>query len=324
MSQDQISPERISEHQISDDRFSQPAAANAALKKVLQERDDLLDSIPSVPAILTSLLAELGQPAEQVNLLRVADLIGRDKSLAAQCLRMANSPLFGRGIPTDSLRGAVRTLGISHTRDLAVTSTMRRIATAQNGLDPMVFWEHSLGCATVSRKLARSVGFGDPEKAYLAGLMHDLGYVVNLVLLPEQTRAALESGQRTHGFMGEWEYTALGFTHCQSGEVLARKWRFSDDLVEVILCHHNPEAATVNPGLVAIVALADRLCRSADLGIGYKETPDPASCWQSDWAVLQANIPQAACMQWSDFAKDADTHFAEIREMVTAIFQGKV
>jgi putative nucleotidyltransferase with HDIG domain len=328
MTQDGVNPDRVLQdrfgaHPISVDCLSKPAAANAALNKVLQERDDLLESIPSVPAILHSLLAELGLPAEEVNLLRVADLIGRDKSLAAQCLRMANSPLFGRGIPTDSLRGAVRTLGISHIRDLAVTGTLRRIATAQNGLDPMVFWQHSLGCAIVSRKLARSVGFGDPEKAYLAGLMHDLGYVVNLVLLPEQTRAALENGQQTHRFMGEWEYSALGFTHCQSGEVLARKWRFSDDLVEVILCHHNPIAATVNPGLVAIVALADRLCRSANLGIGYKESPDPASCWQSDWAVLQSHIPQAARMQWSDFADDADEYFSEIREMVFAIFQVK-
>ena len=70
------------------------------------------NSIPIIPAILQSLLAELNQPPEQVNMLRVADLVGRDESLAAQCLRMANSPLFGRGTPTVSMRGAVRTFGI--------------------------------------------------------------------------------------------------------------------------------------------------------------------------------------------------------------------
>jgi HD-like signal output (HDOD) protein len=98
---------------LSADRFSEPASTNVALQKALRghdDLDDLFDSIPIIPAILQSLLAELNQPAEQVNMLRVADLVGRDESLAAQCLRMANSPLFGRGRPTASMRGAVRTL----------------------------------------------------------------------------------------------------------------------------------------------------------------------------------------------------------------------
>ena len=206
---------------------------------------------------------------EKVDLNRVAELIGGDKSIAAQCLRLANSPLFGRGTCTDSVRGAVRTLGISHIRDIAVSTMMMQISGSQKTMEPEVFWEHSLGCAIVSRKLARAVDFVDPEKAYLAGLLHDLGYIVNMVLFPQQERAALESAFKTGEFLGLSEYETLGFTHCQSGEVLARFWNFSSDLVEVILCHHDPAAATINPPLVAIVALADRLCRSATLGVGY-------------------------------------------------------
>lgn len=311
------------EPRVSDDRFTASAAANASLQKALRGRDVLLNSIPSVPAILSSLLAELGQDAERVDLLRVADLISRDEALAAQCLRMANSPLFGRGTSTVSMRGAVRTLGISHIRDIAVSSSMMRIGSVQGMLDPIVFWEHSLGCAMVGRKLARSVGFHDPDKAYLAGLMHDLGFVVNLVLLPEQTKAALDKGVHTGAHMGDTEYETLGFTHCQSGEILARKWNFSDDLIEVILWHHNPAAATLNPALVAIVALADRLCRSANLGTGYIEIPDPAADWQSDWKILVQSLPSAGALEWTDFAKDADAYFGEIRELITAMFQGK-
>ena len=305
---------------LSDNHFSEPAAANVELQKALQGHDDLLDSIPIVPAILQSLLAELDQLPENVNLLRVAELVGRDESLTAQCLRMANSALFGRGTPTVSVRGAVRTLGISHTRDIAVTSSMMRIGAAQRAVDPLVFWEHSLGCAMVSRKLARCVGFDDPEKAYLAGLLHDLGCVVNLVLLPQQAKVALEKAKQTGAFLGETEYESLGFTHCQSGEVLARRWRFPEDLIESILCHHNPAAAVVNRALVAIIALADGLCRSADLGMGYQETIDPACSWPSAWSILKAEIPQAAAIEWADFVKDEDTYFAEIRALVTAMF----
>ena len=37
---------------------------------------------------------------------------------------------------------------------------------------------------------------------------------------------------------------------------------------------------------------------------------------------MKATIPQAAALKWADFAKDADTYFAEIRELVVAMFHG--
>ena len=120
--------------------FSEPAATNLALQRAFRGKDALLASIPSIPAVLQSLLNELEQPADTVNLLRVADIIGRDESLAAQCLRMANSALFSRGPASDSLRGAVRTLGIARVRDIAVSCGLIRVTFApKSALNPVVF-----------------------------------------------------------------------------------------------------------------------------------------------------------------------------------------
>jgi len=304
------------------EHFSLPAAVNPALLRALSSKDHLLASIPSIPAVLQKLLDELNQPPDTVNLMRVAEIIGRDEALAAQCLRMANSALFSRGPATDSIRGAVRTLGIARTREIAVSCGVMRIIGSAKALDPLVFWQHSLACAIVSRKLARSAGFGDPEKAYLGGLLHDIGYIVNLVLFPEQTRATIEKAQQEGRFMGEVEYSEFGFTHCQSGEVLARRWHLSEGLVEVILCHHYVPSATINPALVAIVSLADRLCRSANLGLGYPEIIDPMEAWDSDWSVLAEHCPLASEMTWSDFVKDSETYIQEIRNLVAATYKG--
>jgi hypothetical protein len=82
---------------VEDHHLSEPAASNLALQRAFVGRDDLLASIPSIPSVLQSLLNELDQSADAVNLLRVADIIGRDEALAAQCLRMANSVLYSRG-----------------------------------------------------------------------------------------------------------------------------------------------------------------------------------------------------------------------------------
>jgi putative nucleotidyltransferase with HDIG domain len=185
----------------------------------------------------------------------------------------------------------------------------------------MVFWEHSLACAIISRKLARSVGFEDPEKAYLAGLLHDLGYVVTMVLMPQEAMKTMEKATREGIFIGEIELSDLGFSHCQSGEVLAQKWHFSDEMIEVIRCHHEPSEAAINPALVAIVSLADRLCRSGGIGIGYLESPDPASQWQSDWKILAEKCPLARQMSWTDFVEDSGAFLSEVREMVKAMYQ---
>jgi len=300
-------------------QLSQPASENVALQKAIEGRSDLLQSVPSIPVILQTLIGEVSQSPEKVDLHRVVDLISRDKAIAAQCLRLANSPLLARGQPTDSVKGAVRTLGITHIREIAVSTMMMQIGGSQKGMDPTVFWEHSLACAILSRKLARAVGFDDPEKAYLAGLLHDLGYIVNMILFPQQEKAAMETAMQAGEFLGSSEFQTLGFTHCQSGEALARYWRFSDDLVEVILCHHNAEAAELNPALVAIVALADRLCRSGELGVGYVEAADPSLRWQSDWEILTRKTPYASQMQWSDFVKDSASYLPEVKDLVKAM-----
>ncbi len=310
----------MTEQIVSPCYLSEPASANAALQSLLERRSDLLKSIPAIPAVLNTLLSELSQPPEDVDLVRVAELIGRDGPLAGQCLRMANSALLGARKPTDSIRGAVRTLGIGHTREVAVSTALMRMGSAQKTVNPVVFWEHSLACAILSRKLARSVAYEDSDKAYLAGLLHDLGFIVNLVLLPEETKRVMEKAASQGTFLGKIEYEDLGFTHCQSGEALARFWNFSEDIIEVIRFHHNPAEASAYKVLVTIVALADRLSRSADMGLGYRETPDPASQWQNEWTLLVEQCPQAALMKWSDFVKDAGPYLADVRELVKAMY----
>ena len=61
--------------------LSQPASQNAVLQKVLAEQQSLLSSFPSIPTILQSLIGEAPQAPEKVDLNRVVDLIGRDKSM---------------------------------------------------------------------------------------------------------------------------------------------------------------------------------------------------------------------------------------------------
>jgi hypothetical protein len=194
-------------------------------KQVLLRKIEGLSQIPTIPAVLAPFLRYLQQPLEQLDVHKITDFLAQDESLAAQCLQLANSPLFGRRQKVESLREAVVSLGFHHISDIAMScSVLNLLPKDKTSLDPVVFWEHSMGCALVCRHLARKIGMGDPGKAYLAGLLHDLGVVVNLWLLPQEFRAAFEIAKAEGIPLHEAELRALGFTHCDSGRHLAESW----------------------------------------------------------------------------------------------------
>jgi HD-like signal output (HDOD) protein len=90
-----------------------------------------LDAIPCVPAILIPVLRQLSEPTENSDLQRVLELVALDRLLAAQTLRMANSPLFGHSVQIDSVPAAALTLGLQRMRAIATTCCVLRLAPSQ-------------------------------------------------------------------------------------------------------------------------------------------------------------------------------------------------
>ena len=169
----------------------------ASVDETLRARVKNLDAMPAMPAILGPLLQCLELPAEQVEIEKLTELISRDKSIAAQCLRMANSALFSRRTAIETIRGAVVSLGVRRLHDILWTSFLLRMAPKSNWpLSSTAFWEHSFGCALVSQQFAKKISLPDPEKVYLCGLLHDIGELVNSTLLPEEFRNTAEFAVR--------------------------------------------------------------------------------------------------------------------------------
>jgi HD-like signal output (HDOD) protein len=138
-------------------------------KEILLKKLEGLEQMPSIPVALAPLLNYLEQPMEQLDVQRVVELLSQDKSLAAQCLHMANSPLYGRYTEIASVRDAVVALGMQRMRDIAISCSVLKLTPATaTVIDPIVFWEHSMGCALVCRHFAQRIGFPDPGKVWLA------------------------------------------------------------------------------------------------------------------------------------------------------------
>ncbi|HEY3971859.1 MAG TPA: HDOD domain-containing protein [Candidatus Sulfotelmatobacter sp.] len=294
----------------------------AAKKVTLLSRIGGLQHIPTIPAVLAPLLRYLEQPVEKLDIQKVTDMIAQDKSLAAQCLQMANSPLFGRWKKVDSLRGAILGLGFHRVSDIAMScGVLNMMPKDVTGIDPVVFWEHSLGCALVCRHFARKISYPDPSKAYLAGLLHDLGIIVNLWCFPKEFCQAYDFGRSQGIPLHEAEQSVLGFTHCESGRLLADKWELSADLREVVSQHHTLAASQEHAGLVALVELSDLLCRMSGLNYGYPEHREVNLLDQTGFAILSHQCRDLKDFDWARLTFEMDAYLDEVHALVRTIYR---
>jgi putative nucleotidyltransferase with HDIG domain len=287
----------------------------------LRARIERLDTLPSVPAILLPLVRQLELPLAEVDVRKIVDLISHDESIAAQCLRMANSPLFGRRQTVDCIRGAVIALGLSRVRDMAMSCcVLKLLPEVACCIDPRTFWAHSLGVAMVSRRLARRIGFKEPDKAYLAGLLHDLGIIGNLLVLPDEFRIVAQRALSQRIPLDRAETELLGYTHCVVGMMVADHWHLAPDVCEVVRRHHIVEDAVLYRSLNAIVHIADLVCRACGLGYGFNECGGIDLVDSAGWAILAQDHSSIRTLGAARFASEMDMYANEVRRLVGVLF----
>jgi len=291
-------------------------------RETLLKKLEGIDRMPSIPVVLAPLLKYLQQPIETLEIPRVVEMISQDKSLAAQCLRMANSPLYGRYTEVASVRDAVVALGMQRMCDIVVScSVLKLFPDKQTQVDPIVFWEHSMGCALVCRHFATKIGYPDPSKVYLAGLLHDLGIVVNLWILPTEFGAAIDLARSAHVPLEEAEMKILGLTHCESGRLIAQRWGFTEDLVAVIRYHHEPQDSPSHRPLLSLVCLADLLCRMENLGHGFPEDRQVNFQEEPAFALLLQECPALKTFDWARFTFELESYLDEVHRLVSQLYR---
>jgi putative nucleotidyltransferase with HDIG domain len=250
----------------------------------------------------------------------IARLISQDQSLTAQCLHLANSPLFGRWQPVESVRGAVVSLGLRRMREVVTACYLVKLLPSECTVDPTAFWVHALAVALASQHFATEIGTVPPDRAYLAGLLHDFGVVMNLWVVPNEYQQVFASAKENQVPLAEAEFELLGITHAEVGAMLAEKWRMPADIARVILFHHEPEKAKEDRAVIALVSLADLLCRMSGIGYGYPENREVVLSQQPAFEVLLDACPDLKKFDWERFTFDMESYLVEVERLVSLVF----
>ncbi|MDI6791031.1 MAG: HDOD domain-containing protein [Thermodesulfobacteriota bacterium] len=236
------------------------------------DKRDLIKSIKGLPSfshMATRLFGRIED--ETVAFAELKEEIYKDQSLTANILKLCNSAYFGLPHQVTTLSHALILLGMNNLKKIILTALIKPVY-SQNAniyfLKKGDLFRHALGCALTMEMLARLKGYVNPEEAFVAGLLHDVGKVILGECALEQferiMRKIIEEGKDA----ARAEEEVFGYNHARVGAWVAEAWRLPPLLKDVILCHHQPSEATVDPMMVSLVHVADAICNMLGLGCG--------------------------------------------------------
>lgn len=136
----------------------------------------------------------------------LAKLVQADPVLAARVVAVANSVAYNRsGRAIEDIRSAVSRLGFNTLRVLAASVVVRQMeslaGTPAHRALAMALWEHTAHVAALSQVIARRVTHVNPDTAFFAGIIHEIGGFY-LIARGSAYPGLLES---SHGSLLAWD-----------------------------------------------------------------------------------------------------------------------
>ncbi len=266
--------------------------------------DKLNDTdLPPLKAVVVRLWGLLNAPNTRLG--EIVEAMSAEPVLCARIMAVANSPIY-RGLEdiTSPQKALIR-LGLKEAKGIVYYLTLAD-SVRKNVLSPSFpirrFWTHSLCTALLSETLLKyhpdlfPMTPEEQEGAYLAGLLHDIGYVVMGTLMAEtfttMTMAWAEGDQDPLLL----EETLFGVGHPVVSAKALKLWKFPKNVQLAVYAHHRDFAGSTPPAVVTLLKLADYLATEAGYHFNPTFTTDakrltlPAGLLDKDFQPLVEDV----------------------------------
>jgi len=222
----------------------------------MEIRDLLIqtDKLPNVPEVVRQLIQQLNNPAADFG--EIAEKVAQDQTLSLRILRLVNSAHFGLSRKVSSIEEAVVMLGMVRLKTMVIASGIAGSVKAAKGLDLRKFWSESFRVAALAKWFAERDTEVDPDIAFTAGLIYNIGRLVLHLAEPKHAQAIQTLVEETHCSRSEAEKDRLGFTSPEVGEALLEMWNFPAELSSAVRQYKSPLAFEEPSSLAAIINLA--------------------------------------------------------------------
>ena len=266
----------------------------------LQSVINSLSSLPTLPQVYLEIRETL---ADQSNLSvgRIAGVVEQDPSISLRLLKWANSAVFGQRRPVETVNRAVVVLGLEMVEGLVLTMSVFDALSPEApeipGFSREAFWAHSSGCGALAKMLVetRSSDKTVAAEAFIAGLLHDIGKLVEDQYLHDAFSEAVEMAHEQEGLIADAEQEALGATHAEIGNHLVEWWNLPSFLANTVRYHHEPLLTGGNADIVGAVHVSDALMHR--FGIGASGNFKPPAMDTEVWTGFCVSEEQLEAMR---------------------------
>ncbi|MBU0991785.1 MAG: HDOD domain-containing protein [Proteobacteria bacterium] len=220
-----------------------------------------------IPQIIFSILKMINE--DTCDIKELSREVKKDQVLTAKTIKLSNSALFAVRKKIESIDDAIAILGQELFSRMIISVAVQNYfdhASSGYSLSKGGLYHHALGTAIIAQRLAEMNPCLQPDVAYTAGLLHDIGKVVldQFVmysyplfyrLLMEEKRSIMEA-----------EQNILGVDHTVIGGELAESWEFPESMIHVIQNHHHATVADEHDPLTSLIALSNLLMHMFSAG----------------------------------------------------------
>jgi putative nucleotidyltransferase with HDIG domain len=253
---------------------------------------DKLEYLPPVPTLMLELMSLFNQPERDVD--RVVELISHDPAVTAEILKRCNSVLVRGSEPISNMFEAVFRLGFQEIYFIVVAMFGAQVVETANSatfFDVQAVWRHSVSAAISAQVMAGKIGT-DESLAFTAGILHDVGKVI-LALSDKQeylTGRQYLKPSDVDSLLTEGVW--FGFDHAEIGSVLLNRWMLPANVVDAVLCHHEPGQAEGDRLLAYAVAFGNLLAHHlGDESLEPLMQGPNTLTWMNHLKIKEGDIP---------------------------------
>ncbi len=182
--------------------------------------------LPTIPDISLKIRRAINDP--KANNSKIARVVQMDPVITARLIQISNSPLYRGRRRIESCPEALTRLGLKAAQHLITSFALKavfkaRTRTIQKYMQEL--WHHSSYVAAICAVLAHKTAGFDPDRAMLAGLVHDIGAVPVLTFADGHMDLIGQPQDLTH---------AIVKLRGPIGAAIMRKWHFPEDFEAVV------------------------------------------------------------------------------------------
>lgn len=244
----------------------QDAPVNPIVETAIKEISHIA-TLPEVTMKIIQLVEDPDSTAQDLN-----NVISNDPALGARILKVVNSAFYGLPGQIGSINRAIVLLGLNAVKNIAIAASLAKLFRGGKicpNFDARDLWTGAIASGTATRLLAGKVNLGLPDEAFLAGLIHDIGIMVEIqAMRPKFIEVMGKLDADPNLTLRQAETEVFGADHEQFGKALCKLWKFPVSFSNVTGSHHHPmDLPATNRGLTGLVFVADVI--TAKLGLGF-------------------------------------------------------